>query len=306
VTWLRDVSRVVLMGSGIAVLGAERDASPEPPAAPVPGSDDALRRAFLDKARPAVAALLSDTEARSGVRATFLPLPDDAPVAASFLYDTSRHEAQVRLRKGWEDVDAAHEIVHFRLDLIEGRAKLAWRRDVQRTEALSAAFGRVQTYVEDEIVHARLAAMGIVVDGEVIRPTLFDSLYANAARNLEAGRDRPDDGMAHLDRHGYGALARTCFLVQAELLLNDYRAKLPQKRIDQAERFIKTFRAHRKEESARADAVLALFAKHDVMTPDGHREILAAWSAMEGLDKAVGVTAYRKDKDGSYYLPFPE
>jgi hypothetical protein len=267
---------------------------------------DALRRAFLEKARPAVAELLADAERRSGVTATFLPLPDNAPVGASFVYDTARHEAQVCLRKGWEDVDAAHEIVHFRLDLVEGESKLAWRRDVPRTEAAGAAFGRVQTYVEDEIVHARLAAMGLSVDGEIYRPPLFDSLYADAARRLEAGRERPDDGMAHLDKKGYGALARTCFLVQAELLLKNYRAKLPPKRVEQTERFIKAFRAHRAEEAARADSVLALFAKHDVMTPGGHREILKAWAAMEGLDTFVGVTAYRKESEGRYVLPYPE
>jgi hypothetical protein len=148
--------------------------------------------------------------------------------------------------------------------------------------------------------------MGLAADGEVFRPPLFDSLYANAARHLEAGRERPDDGMAHLDKLGYGVVTRTCFLVQAELLLKNYRAQLPAKRVDQTERFIRAFRAHRAEESERADTVLALFAKHDVMTPAGQLEIKKAWSAMEGLDKFVGVSTYKKEMEGRYFLPFPE
>jgi hypothetical protein len=195
--------------------------------------------------------------------------------------------------------------MHLRMELLEGFSLLAWRRDVAHTEATEAAFGRVQTYINDEVVHRHLVDAGLELDGEVLRPPLFDDVYANVARYLETGRDRPGDGMAHLDKLGYGVLCRAAFLIQAELVLQNYRAELPPHRVRQAERFIRAFRAHRPEETARADTVLALFRDHDVQDPAGQREILSGWSALEGLDRFVGVSAYKKTPQGNYILPFP-
>jgi hypothetical protein len=202
-------------------------------------------------------------------------------------------------------VDVAHELMHMRMDLLEGFSLLAWRRDVPHTEAAEAALGRVQTYVNDEVVHRHLVDAGLKLDGEVLRPPLFDDIYANVARYLEEGRDRANDGMAHLDKLGYGTLCRAAFLVQAELVLKNYRTQLPESRVKLAERFIRVFRAQRPEETARADAVLALFQQHDVQSPAGQREILRRWAALEGLDQFVGVSIYQKTPAGSYILPFP-
>jgi hypothetical protein len=269
-------------------------------------ADSELRRTAFNLARPSISNLLANIEKQIGMQLAFIPLPDKDPVAARFIFDTFRNEPRIQLRKNWEDVDVAHEAMHAQMDLIEGFSMLAWRRDVPRKPEIEAAFGRLQTYVKDEVVHAKLAKLGLRMDGEIIRPSLFDSVYANAARYLDEGRDRPNDGMAHLDKLGYGTLCRVCFLIQAELLLKNYRAQLPQHRIEQTERFIRTFRAHRPEESEKANAVLELFRKNDVQNPTGHREILTAWTKMEGLEKFVGPSSYRKITTDRYILPFPE
>ena len=84
-----------------------------------------------------------------------------------------------------------------------------------------------------------------------------------------------------------------------------YRQELPPRRVRQAERFIQAFRAHRPEETAKAEAVLALFRQYDVQKPSGQREILRRWAALEGVDRFVGVSAYQRTPQGNYILPFP-
>ncbi len=271
-----------------------------------PAVDARLRGSFFEQARPAISNLLVETENLGGRKMVFVAAEEGESVVARCPYDVERQEPRIFLRQGWLDVDVAHEAMHMRLDLVEGFGMLAWRRDVRHADAVLAAFGRVQTYVKDEVVHARLVKMGLKVDGEVIRPNLFDSIYRNATRYMEEGRDRPNDGMAHLDKLGYGVLCRVCFLVQAELLLNNYRDKLSPGRIALVEKFICTFRAQRPAESARADKILELFRRNDVQTPAGHDEILRAWAKVEGLVKFVGVTCYRKEQESHYTLPFPE
>ena len=265
-----------------------------------------LRDVFFKVARPSVSNLLVDTENKTGLKMFFMALKDNDEVGARFIYNPHLNEAQIQLRKDWQDVDVAHELMHTRMDLNDRFAMLAWRRDVPHTPEIEAAFARVQTYVKDEVVHANLVKMGLRLDGEIIHAALFDSVYANATRYLEEGRDRANDGMAHLDKLGRGTLCRVCFLVQAELLLKNYRTQLPTHRIEQTERFIRTFREHRKKEAAEADAVLELFRKYDVNNADGHREILAAWVRIDGLDKFVGVSSYVKSATGECVLPFPD
>ena len=263
-------------------------------------------RIFFEVARPSVSNLLVATESDIGVKVVFMALPDDDEVVARFIFDTSCNEPRLQLRKQWEDIDVAHELMHTRMDLIEGFPMLAWRRDVTRTREISAAFGRLQTYVKDEVVHARLLKMGLKLDGEIIRAPLFDSVYEHCARYLEEGSNHANDGMAHLDKLGRGTLCRVCFLVQAELLLKNYRTQLPAHRIEQSERFIRAFRDHRKTEAEEADAVLELFRKYDVQMPAGHREILVAWTKIEGLEKFVGPSCYQKKDGNRYILPFPD
>jgi len=264
-----------------------------------------LRREFIQTARPEIRQLLTETEKRVGLPMTFSALADTSPVLARCTYDPFRNEARIEIRRGWQDVDVAHELMHMRMELLEGFSVLAWRRDVTHTEAVEAAFGRVQTYINDEVVHQHLVNAGLKLDGEVLRPPLFDDIYSNGARYLEEGRPRPDDGMAHLDKLGYGALCRAAFLIQAELVLKNYRSQLLPQRVEQAERFIRAFRAHRPEETGRADAVLALFHEYDIHKPAGQREILRRWADMEGLEQFVGISTYQKTARGNYILPFP-
>jgi len=235
----------------------------------------------------------------------FSALPPTDSVLARCTFNPFRNEPQIQLRRGWQDVDVAHELMHMRMELLEGFSVLAWRREVTHTEAVEAAFGRVQTYVNDEVVHRHLVEAGLKLDGEVLRPPLFDDIYANVARYLEEGRTRPRDGMAHLDKLGRGALCRAAFLVQAELVLQNYRSQLPPSKVQQAERFVRAFRAHRPEETTKAEAVLALFRQHDVQKPAGQREILRGWAKMEDLEKFVGPSAYKKTDKNHYILPFP-
>jgi hypothetical protein len=270
-----------------------------------PREECALREALLKGARPAIRELLASVETKAELQVLFSSLPDESPVRAASIYDPARGEARIDLRKDWEDVDVAHELIHLQMDLVDRFKVLAWRRNVSPTPATDAAVGRVQTYIKDELVHARLRDLGLKLDGEILRPPLFDDVYANVATYLEEGRPRPADGMSHLDALGYGTLCRAAFLVQAELILKNYRPTLPKTRVRQTERFVHAFREHRPEETARADIVLELFRKFDVSTHAGQAELLRQWAALEKLDNLVGLSAYQPTVPGKFILPFP-
>ena len=273
-------------------------------AAETPVAEQALTRATVLKAlRPAVRELLREVEEQTGVEVVFEALPRTSPVLAQFWFNPHTNTPTVSLRAGWEDVDVAHELLHMKLDLVDGFHVLAWR-DVPRTKEVEAAFARVRTYVDDELVHTLLVKGGHKLDGEVLRPPLFDSLYTNATRLLNEGRAHRDDGMAHLDSVGHGELCRAAFLVQAELIVERHGTRLTPEHLQLAKQFIATFRAHRAKEAEKADKVLALFRKYDVMTIAGHESILREWSQLEGLDKYIGISAYKK-QDGKYILPWP-
>ena len=254
--------------------------------------------------RPSIQELLSEIELKTGRQVDFQPLPPDFHVAAEYRFDPFTNTPQIRLRPDWRDVDVAHELIHMKLELVEGYDVLAWRRGVEPTPALEAAMGRIRSYVDDEIVHARLAQLGFRVDGEVLNPSLFDSVYTNAAHYLTEGRTRPEDGMAHLDTVGYGVLCRAAFLVQAELVLQNYNRRLTSAHRQLARQFIDAFRRYRKPETEHADRVLALFKRDDVQTVAGHRKVLQGWARIAGVERFMGVTAYRC-QGNRYLLPWP-
>jgi hypothetical protein len=272
--------------------------------ATVTATGSELRRQFIQRARPSIVRLLEDTERSIGLPVQFVALADTSSVLASCYYDPHANQARVQLREGWEDVDVAHELMHLRMDLTGGFSVLAWKRDVVRTPAAEAAFGRIQTYISDEVVHQRLLDAGLKLDGEILRPQLFDDIYANVAKYLNADKDRANDGMSHLDAMGYGALCRIAFFVQACLIESRWVA-LPPARVELARNFMSAFRAKRPEEAAKAFEVLEWFRQQDVQTPEGHREILRRWAALEKLDAVVGVSSYRKTAQGNFILPFP-
>jgi hypothetical protein len=261
------------------------------------------RSDVIDRLGGRVGTMLDEVERACGLPVQFQALAGSC-VVAQYKYDPHAGTATVLLRSDWEDVDVAHELMHMSLELVEGFAVLAWRSGVPHTAAVESAVRCVRSYVDDEVVHSRLAQQGFVVDGEVLKSQLFDDIYTKVPRYLAKRRPKQQDGMAHLDGVGYGELRRSAFLVQAELVRGNYSAVLSNSHRNKMRRFVDAFRTHRSVEAAKADQVLNLFRTNDVTTVAGHREILEAWSQLEGLDSFVGASTYTKHGNG-YRLPWP-
>jgi hypothetical protein len=262
------------------------------------------RDKILQRLRPTIAEFLSSIEAATNVEVRFQSLGRTSHVVATYTFDPYVGAATVQLGSSWEDVDVAHELVHMQLELVEGYNVLAWKRGVHKARPVELAFGRVRSYVDDEVVHARLAALGLQVDGEGIKSQFFEDICTNVPKYLQQGRSRANDGMAHLDSIGYGDLCRSCFLLQAELIRAAYVAKLAPGRLAKLEEFIKAFRQHRASEARRTDAILTFFKANDVQLINGHKEILSRWAEYEHLNEFVGVSGYQM-QDGKHLLPWP-
>lgn len=262
------------------------------------------RANVINRLRPRVKNLLSVVEGITGLQVIFESLPSGSYVAAQYRFVTIHNTATVFLGDRSEDFDVAHELTHMKLELVEGYHVLAWRQNIVRASPIETAFGRVRAYVDDEVVHARLVDDGYELDGEVLRPQLFDDVYTNVPRYLEELRPRSDDGMAHLDDIGYGDLCRSSFLVQAELILESYGQDLNYDRLERVKHFIEAFRTHRGREADKADEILALFKRHDVQSVEGHKQILLQWAKIERLDQFVGVSAYHRQGE-RFILPWP-
>lgn len=248
--------------------------------------------------------MLSDVESRTNLEVNFQSTPSNSYVIAQYKFNPHTNIPTVFLRANWEDVDVAHELMHMRLELVEGYYVLAWRQGIIPSNSIETAFGRIRSYVDDEVVHARLVRDGYRLDADVLKPQLFDDIYTRVPRHLKKLRPRSDDGMAHLDNIGYGELCRSSFLVQAGRILESYGQELPYERSKLVRRFIEAFRTYRSDEADKADKILALFKKHDVQTVNGHKQILYEWAQMEQLDQFVGVSSYQQ-QNGKFTLPFP-
>jgi hypothetical protein len=259
---------------------------------------------IIGQLRPKIENLLSDAEARTGLGVVFESLPSTSHVVSKYGFDTGTNTPTVFLRSDWQDVDLAHELMHMWLELVEGYYVLAWRQNVDRTQEIEAAFSRIRDYVDDEVVHARLIQLDLILDGEVLKPPQFDDIFTRVPRLLNKLRLRGQDGMDHLDSFGRGELCRSSFLVRAELIRQTYSEQLPHDRLKRVERFIEAFRTHRSSEASKADEVLALFRSHDVQSISGHKEILWEWAKMEQLDRFVGPSSYRRE-NGRFILPWP-
>jgi len=270
-------------------------------------SDQGLdRNAVTAKLRNAIRDLLEEMEDETGLTVEFRPLPRSFGVVAQYGFEQPRRPV-VHLREDWQDVDAAHEMMHMKLELVDGFAVLAWRENVERDKVIESAFGLIRSYTDDMLVFDLLAKMGLKIDGEVIKRQLFDDVCTKVPRYLRAGRMLKDDGMAHLDDVAEGRfsdLRRSTFLVQAELLLKAYKGKFSVKHERRLKDFIDAFRKYRPPQAARADKVLAFFAEYDLATIKGHARILTEWAALEGLDGSVGVSCYVRSADG-FILPYP-
>ena len=261
------------------------------------------RTEIISELRSEVKKELSDIESSTELKVRFMLL-SGSHVVAQYGFDPHSNTPTIFLRSDWQDVDVAHELTHMKLELMEGYAVLAWRHGVAQSRNVESAFGRVRSYVDDEVVHARLATEGYAVDGEVLRPQLFDDVYTKVPRHLAKLRPRVQNGMAHLDANGYGELCRSSFLIQADLIIKKYASVLSTEHLKKAKRFIDTFRTYRSAEAKRADIILQFFADNNVNSQEGHKAILSAWSQFERLDTFVGLSVYRK-QDGRYNLPWP-
>jgi hypothetical protein len=261
------------------------------------------RSDVIDNLDSRVVTILDEVESATGLQVQFQTLTGSY-LAAQYRFDPHSNAATVFLRSDWEDVDIAHELMHMKLELVEGFAVLAWRGDVSQTKAVEAAFGRVRGYVDDEVVHLRLVQEGFTLDGEVLKSQIFDDIYTNVPRYLQKLRPRPADGMAHLDEFGYGELCRSSSLVQAELICENYYSALSDAHRKKVRRFVSAFRTHRSPEAGKADKVLRLFKSNNVMTVTGHKEILKSWARLEALDRFVGPSVYTR-RDNRYILPWP-
>lgn len=256
---------------------------------------------ILPHLRSKIADLFIDLEKQTGLGINVESFHSNVVAEYQFIPPKT---AVIRLRDDWEDVDVLHELLHMKIELIEKYSVLAWRAGIQKSNSIERAFSRVRCYVDDIVVHARLATDGYKIDGEVIKTNLFDDLYTKVPRYLKKLRPRPNDGMAHLDNIGYGDLCRSSFLVHAELLLKFYGTELVDEHRKKTVRFIEAFRLYRDPEAKKADIILELFNQNDVQSIEGHKKILKEWMQMEKLEKFVGVSCYERRGTG-FILPYP-
>ncbi|MHC4741003.1 MAG: hypothetical protein ACYS8Z_03780 [Planctomycetota bacterium] len=259
-----------------------------------------------EKLRLPITNLLESLEEKTRLKVEFRRLKSNFGVVAQYSFEQPDRPV-VHLRKDWEDVDVAHELMHMQLELVDAYTVLAWRKNVPRESVPEAAFGLIRSYTDDMLVFDRLARMGLKIDGEVIKRQFFDDICTKVPRYLRAGRPPKYDGMAHLDNVAegkYADLRRSSFLVQAELFQKNYGNKLSDEHKYLLADFIETFRKHRPKQAERADKVLQLFDQCNIEETRCHAEILTGWAALEQLDKIVGVSRYVR-KGSGFLLPFP-
>jgi len=270
-------------------------------------SDQGLARdAVTGKLRSAITELLEELEDKTALKVEFRPLGRKFAVVAQYSFEQPKRPV-VHLRGDWEDVDVAHELMHMKLELVDGYTVLAWRKNVERDKIIESAFGLIRSYTDDILVFDLLVKMGLRIDGEVIKRQLFDDVCKKVPRYLRAGRLLKNDGMAHLDDVAEGRfsdLRRSTFLVQAELLIKAYGKKLSVEHERLLKDFIVTFRKYRAAQTAKADKVLAFFAEHNIEDLKGHARILTAWAALEELAGSVAVSSYVR-RDNGFALPYP-
>ncbi len=192
----------------------------------------------------------------------------------------------------------------MQLELVEGYKVLGWRRDVPQTDAMLSVMAKIRTLPDDEVVHSRLLSQGFKLDGEVLKPQLFGDRCTNVPKRLRSASSLANDGMAHLDGHGFGDLYRATLFVQIQLVRDSSSDALAPERTSLLDDFIDAFRRHRPRQHGKAKRNLQLFSEHDVQTIAGHAAILTEITRIEELDTSMGVGAYVRHKR-SFILPWP-
>lgn len=246
--------------------------------------------------------LLEDLETKTGLTIEFQSLGRNKPIA-EYYFQPPNHPI-IYLRSDWEEVDVAHELMHMKIELVDGYSVLALRKRVPNDTDLQKATGLVRLG-DDIIVHEQLRLMGLQVDGEIIRPPLFDDICTKVTKCLKQGASRPEDRMHDCDNINFGDLRRCWWFVLVQhLVLDLYSNELIPEHRRLAEDFVKTFRSTRSRESRRADKVLGYFKQYDVHNIDGHKAILENWTKLESLNQCVGPMSYIA-QDNGFILPFP-
>lgn len=264
------------------------------------------REEVVEKLRGSIKKFLHRLEDRTGLIVEFRRLESGHLVVAQYRFEQPVR-AVVEVRDDWEDVDVAHELMHMKLELVDGYSVLAWRKNVDRDKDVEKAFGLIRAYTDDMLVFEHLVRMGLKADGEVVKRQLFEDICTKVPGYLRAGHSPRNDGMAHFDDIAggrYADLRRSTFLVQAELVKEAYGSELSSSHRLALEDFISTFRHFRAEQGQKADRVLSLFRAHDIKDVEGHAAILREWAKLEGLDKWVGLSKYSR-RNGGYFLAFP-
>lgn len=264
------------------------------------------RSYVMVRLRPSVTELLKTIERCTGVQIIFEHLRSTSDVIAENTVELAANRIIIRLREtspgkgGWADCDLAHELMHAKMELLDGCDVLQPTEGVPDPNNVLQAVNLIRSYVDDEVVHANLAELGFSVDGEVIKPNLFDDVCVNVPRLLAEGAQ--NDGMTHLDGIGYGALRRASFLIQAELVVDRYGDALTPEHLQLAKNFIQAFRSSLPEQTERADCILESFGEHDVLSVEGHNKILSAWIRKENLQALVVQGRYGRGPDGGWCL----
>ena len=194
--------------------------------------------------------------------------------------------------------------MHVQLELVDGYSVLAWRHGIPQTPSVLAAMATIRTFPDDELVHSRLVADGFKLDGEVLKPQLFDDRCTKVPCYLREGKSLRHDGMGHLDTFGYGDLYRATLFVQARRVRDRYSDLLSSEPLALLDDFLNTFARFRPRQHRRALSILQLLKDYDVHTVDGHAMILAGLVTAENLGQFVGLSSYVKD-NGRYHLPWP-
>lgn len=262
------------------------------------------RQQLLNHLRPNIIAQIFEIETETDLHIRFMNLPISSEVLATYTFDPHSQIPTIAIRNNAKDVDIAHELMHMRLELIESYNVLAWRSSSGQTAEHKAIMRTIRTFVDDEVVHARLFTAGFLLDGEVIRPQLFNDRCINIIRNLRNSKTLKNDGMAHQDKYGCGDLYRAMLLVQCYLIRMNYHDILAKERLILMDDFVDTFRQFRPNQFEKAQRILSIFRSYDVHSVHGHAEILSKLAIMEEVNQFMGVSTYQK-VDGKYILPFP-
>ena len=135
-----------------------------------------------------------------------------------------------------------------------------------------------------------------------MKPQLFDDRCTTVPNRLRLGSSLKNDGMAHLDRFGYGDFYRATLFVQVKLISQTYTHSLSADRLELLKSFLDAFKGYRPRQHRKAQRILQSFRENDVQTTDGHAKILIELTEMEKLDQFMGISSYC-EHNGKFILP---